>query len=374
MRNMDNLRLNIEELVLLKSKPVEYIEEVLIKSYSHNPYLAQMPYDRNTRNPYKMCARWMALDEYEDDLKKTIADLNQEFDESMNLFKDSKDELEELESERTYIEGELEKDSREEARFEGNRIDWEGDLKTEKEKLMDGAMEHSLMDLEVVGYDPVLEEFVDEGFTEEELWENYEYDDEGYMLGIGGQYVNETWDKPLREIQESLNENDGICTSENSQAIDEYIAKLESLPISDNNSRALRFREDAIWELRQAQANTPEEAPQLPESNIKDLQERLNKVDAEMEYTYKIRDQSKRDMINSKKSVHERNVALYEVANEKQNCAEIFSETSGSRESIDDYISTVDFEQYLNDDRTVKEDFLDAQRQVALDNGDPWYE
>ena len=365
MRENKNFKMNIEELVLLKSKPVDYIEDLLLKSYSHKPYLAQMPYDRNTRNPYKMCARYMALDEYEDDLKKTIEDLNQEFDEAMNLFKDSKDELEELESERTYIEGELEKASKEEARFERNQINWEGDLEKEKMKMMESAYLDSLMDMEVVGYDPNLDDFPDDDVI----------DDYGEWTDTPiGQYMKETWDEPLLEIENSLKELEGICSPQTSQAIDEYIAKLESLPINDNNSRALRFREDAIWELRQAQANTPEESPKSPESNIKDLQERLNKVDAEMEHTYKIRDQSKKDMINSKKSVHERNVALYEVANEKQNCADIFMEYSGSQWGIESYLESTDFEVYLNEDGTVKQDFLDDMKEDTLSRGETWYE
>ena len=96
MRNIGNLKLNIKELALLKSKPVEYIEEVLIKSYSHKPYLAQMPYDRNTRNPYKMCARWMALDEYEDDLMKQIEDLDEQCEKAIDNYINSKDQLDQL--------------------------------------------------------------------------------------------------------------------------------------------------------------------------------------------------------------------------------------------------------------------------------------
>ena len=361
---MDNLRLNIRELVLLKSKPVDYIEDLLLKSYSHKPYLAQMPYDRNTRNPYKMCARYMALDEYEHDLRTDIEDLNQEFDEAMNLFKDSKAKLEDLEEEKASLKEEIEKNSKDLSRFERNQIDWEGDLEKEKMKMMESAYLDSLMDIEVVGYDPNLDDFPDDG----DVFDGYG----GWADTPMGQYMKETWDEPLLEIEDSLKELEGICSPQTSQLIDDYIAKLESLPINENNIRAMNMREDAIWELRQLQANTPEEAPKVPGYNLVDLESRLDDVNFDIEVAQGVKKQSKKDMINSKKSVHERNVALYEVANEKQNCADIFSESSDM--GIDDYIASVDFEQFLNDDRTVKEDFLDTQRQVALDNGDPWFE
>ena len=288
--------------------------------------------------------------------------------------------MKELEPEITHLEEELDYAMRRKIRLADDSIDWDNDLKTEKEQVMDNAMERTLMDLEVVGYDPVLEEFVDEGFTEEELWENYEFDNEGYRLGIGGQYVNETWDKPLREIQESLNENGGICTPETSQAIEEYISKLESLPINPENETANYWRESAIWSLKQAQANSPDDVPAMPESAYYDeILARKDNAESEWASAEERRDEAKHTMINSKKKVHERNVALYETVNEKQNCADVFEETKGNafanpNENIDSYIERTDFKQYLNKDGTVNDKAISKMEEDIYNDVVGWEE
>lgn len=366
MRENKNLKMNIEELVLLKSKPVDYIEDLLLKSYSHKPYLAQMPYDRNTRNPYKMCARYMALDEYEDDLFKEIGELEDQYDDSIEEYFEASDNFDKLKKEyneskwkykyeKYYDEWTIDWDSLDNEKMTDAERDYI--LQQKKNDLNDWASDHLLMDGGVAMYDPVLDE-LGKDFSDKEMWTSY-------ADGIGDEYIMDTWQLPLSEAIDFTMET-GYCDEAHSKLIDDYISKLESLPIPEG-SGSYKQREEGIYILRQIQSNSKTEAPSpLPKESETLL---INLGNAE-----RIKDDSKREAINLKRSVHERNVALYEVANEKQNCEDIFSETSGSRESIDDYLSSVDFEQYLNDDRTVKQDFLDAQRQVALDNGDPWFE
>ena len=359
MRNIGNLRLNIKELVLLKSKPVDYIEDLLLKSYSHKPYLAKMPYDRNTRNPYKMCARYMALDEYEDDLKKTIVDLNQEFSECT-------ERLYETLGYKEILQEDLKEAQEKYAQESTTYLDFSnGDLQEQKQGLADLVKDRLLMDGGVTFHDEGYDQFDLE--SEEEDWVmNWE-------TAPSYQYFDENWITPLDDCLDFVEET-GYCDDAHSKMIDDYIEKLEGLgiDISDVNedtphySDAYRLK-TGIDMLRELQANKKSDI-QIPQNEeIKNLKDDIKIANEEIE-------NSKKEMRNLKKQVHERNVALYEVANEKQNCADIFSETSGSRENIEDYLSSVDFEQYLNDDRTVKADFLDAQRQVALDNGDPWYE
>lgn len=365
MRNIGNLKLNIKELALLKSKPVEYIEEVLIKSYSHKPYLAQMPYDRNTRNPYKMCARWMALDEYEDDLMKQIEDLDEQCEKAIDNYINSKDQLDQLiHEDLPNARADINSDIGE----YGIDVNWDGVeyasdvdeyLQSEKERVRENLVDTIFMDDKFPAHSDVYQDLV-------ELDPDFEED------GLVDTYVKENWLDPYLDAT-SFVEVSGHCNAEDKQKIDDFISQLESLNISpnsidDSGTPLVEQREKIINSLRQLQANSVDE---IPESDLyqkrEDLERRRDVLERDVE-------NYKREVINTKKSVHERNVALYEVANEKQNCADIFSETSGTRENIEEYVGSVDFEQYLNDDRTVKADFLDAQRQVALDNGDPWYE
>ena len=90
----DYLSLNIKDIVLLKQYPQIFIEKKLVikptKSYSHKPYLADMPYDRNSRHPLKMCARYIALGKYEEKLKSDIKDIDKEFADAIKDYDKSK--------------------------------------------------------------------------------------------------------------------------------------------------------------------------------------------------------------------------------------------------------------------------------------------
>lgn len=330
MRNMDNLRLNIKELVLLKSKPVDYIEDLLLKSYSHKPYLAQMPYDRNTRNPYKMCARYIALEEYEKDLKDEIDDLNMKFSYSLNYHSKCKKKL--VEANEEYEE-------------------LDENVRKEKEELSEFALDRLFLDGGVAMYDNAMEQFDDDDWTVPENSPSY-------------QYFEKEWVTPLEEVL-SFTEKTGYCDKKHSDQIDAYIERLESLDIPERSELWSGWvrRETGIEYLRQIQSN----------KTFDDAQNKVN--DAENELI-----NAKKDMSSIKRRNHERNVALYEVANEKLNCSDVFDDAKlkGNNKNplptIEEYIDMSDIKQSLNKDGTVKEDFLDAQRQVALDNGDPWYE
>ena len=82
-------------------------------------------------------------------------------------------------------------------------------------------------------------------------------------------------------------------------------------------------------------------------------------------------DEAKRNVTDSRKNIsnikrrsHERNVALYEVANEKLNCSDIFDEAqlNGSNSNplpnIEEYGNMINIHSHLNDDGTVDETFL----------------
>ena len=57
MKYKSNTTLNIKELVLLKQYPEEYYEQEFLKTYSHLPHLADLPYDRRTQDPDKLQER-----------------------------------------------------------------------------------------------------------------------------------------------------------------------------------------------------------------------------------------------------------------------------------------------------------------------------
>lgn len=409
--NRETRILKIKELVLLKTQPEEYYKQFpdrrpealfpqtrragfgIMKSYSHKPYLAKMPYDRNSRNPYKMVARYHALEKYEATLKEDIDGFNKEFKDAMNLFHDCNAAMEENESAISYYEGELEGAEQESSKFDKYSIDWdEGrSLYEQKDDLLEYASENVLLDAEVAGNDPVVQEMHDEleenGFSDDEIddlmWTDgngREDDNAGHFVGLAGDYISQVYDDPLREIRQSLKENDGICTPETSQAIDDYIAKLEALDIGYEGN--IDRRDKAIWQLRQLQANSPDEVPTLGTSeDVKKMQEALDKEWADWENTKKVRDQAKKDMINSKRKVHERNVALYEVANEKQNCSDVFDAEAGYYQSnsekgyigIKDYIDNVygNLDDDLNSDGTYKKEVWSQLEEISRDMGYP---
>ena len=384
MKNNEPEVLSIKDIVLLKQYPEEYYRKYLDyeyerlssqrirrggtrrKSYSHKPYLANMPYDRNTRDPYKMCARYMALSEYEKTLKQDIENFDGEFDIAVKTFKDARDEMKELESEASYLDGEIDKAVISEDRFEKDQIDWDADLKTEKQHMMNSTYEYALgLDYAVMLNDPAFNDF-DMGEYGENLTDDY---GEWVMDEPAGRYGYEVWDKPLRDIEDSIKDLDGICSPQTSQAIDKYISQLEALPIKEN-TWAYDSRERAIWELRQLQANTSEEWESskrelMPNSTVNELIDKKDEVWEKWDVARGVQHEAKKDMIEAKKKSHERNVALYETVNEKQNCADVFEETKGNafanpNENIDSYIDRTNFKQYLNKDGTVNEKAIRA--------------
>ena len=387
--NEKDIILNIQEISFIKSKPTEYIYNILSKSYSHKPYLAKMPYDRHTKNPFKMCARYIALDDYEKELKKEIDGFNKEFEGAMKTFQDSADTMDRLKVEKEKLEKELRGSEVEDKIWSLNEMDWDKDLAEEKDSMIDSALDNVLMDAEVAGQDPMLDEIWDSlkdtGLSDDEVYAMFwrdengnDFDDAGHFLGLGGQYISEVYDDPLRGIRAELRESDGICSSKLSQEIDEYINKLEALDIKDD--RLADRRDRAIFNLRQAQANTPEEAPPRPPSQTQEIRLRLGEALNGLDETNANYEKSKKDMVNAKRKCHERNVALYEVANEKQNCAEIFDNNSeygspsNKQIAIENYIKDENFRQYLNKDGTVQASALESWKTEALENGKTWYE
>lgn len=367
MRDNKTLVLNIDDIVLLKQYPELYLKkfskQIRTKSYSHKPYLANMPYDRNTRDPYKMCARYMALSEYEKTLKQEIENFDGEFEIAVKTFKDARDEMKELESEANYLDGEIDKAERLDSRFEKNQIDWDANIASEKRHMFYDAYEDSLgLDYVMMFQDPAFDD-LDIGELGEKLTDEY---GQWVMDEPAGRYGYEVWDKPLRDIEDSINDLDGICSPATSRAIDDYIAQLEALPIESESLQ--RQRTEAIWELRQLQANTAEEWDSMKQdlmsnsqaSQVNELKARKDDVWEKWDVARGVQHEAKKDMIEAKKKSHERNVALYETVNEKQNCADVFEETKGNafanpNENIDSYIDRTDFKQYLNKDGTVND-------------------
>lgn len=68
------MKLNIKDIALLKSNPLEYYK----KSYSHKPHLAGLPYDLNTNDPDKLKERLKACKDGLKEAEKELKDL-QEF-------------------------------------------------------------------------------------------------------------------------------------------------------------------------------------------------------------------------------------------------------------------------------------------------------
>lgn len=327
--NRNNLTLNIGDIVLLKQYPQIFIEKKLAikttKSYSHKPYLADMPYDRNSRHPLKMCARYIALGKYEEKLKSDIKDIDKEFADAIKDYDKSKKELVEANTKFKEVDETIQK---------------------EKEDLSELAIDRLFMDGGVALYDDAFDQFSDE---DEDDWVS------NWDTSPSYQYFENEWVKPLDEIL-SFTEKTGYCDEAHSQMIDDYIAKLESLDIStdgvDVNDPTQWYRggyrlKTGINMLKQIQSNDKFDSAK---SGLDEAKRNLT--------------DSRKNISNIKRRSHERNVALYEVANEKLNCSDVFDEAqlNGSNSNplpnIEEYSNMINIYPHLNRDGTVDETFL----------------
>ena len=100
-----NLTLNIRELVLLKQYPEEYYEQELLKTYSHLPHLADLPYDRRTQDPDKLQERLDAIDEKLEEEYTNINKLKKEV-------KQNKKDLKEATSKKKHAQKQYEKEEK----------------------------------------------------------------------------------------------------------------------------------------------------------------------------------------------------------------------------------------------------------------------
>ena len=317
----ENITLNIKELVLLKTYPEDYFKRLLTKSYSHKPYLADMPYDRNTRHPLKMCARYIALGEYEQELKDEIKSIDNEFTDALADYDNSKKELIKANNELKETDQQIQK---------------------EKERLGEIALDRLFLDGGVALYDDAFAQFDTLGENDDWVtnWEN----------SPSYQYFDSNWVEPLQNIL-SFTGKTGYCDKVHSDMIDDYIERLEALDIQkqDESWSGWVRREEGIEYLRQIQDN-----------------QKFNDAEAQLEDAKKNVVDSRKKMSDIKRKNHEKNVELYEIANEKLNCSDIFDEaqlngnSSNPLPNIEEYSNMINIYPNLNRDGTVDKIFLES--------------
>ena len=374
--------LSIRKLALLKNNPQEYYEQYpeekpriilsskdnLTKSYSHMPYLAKMPYDRNSRHPLKMCARYMALEEYEKDLKGQIEGFNKEFADAQDNYKRTKEYVDELEKEKETLH-EREIDAQQEywdGLSDANPSGIKGFLESEAHTLMFGDEDHFINNI-MEGYD--LYETL--GDAELETWYNNKY----------------------REFEEAFefmhgSEETGYVTEEYAGKIDNLINDVKNAYVETPSEE--KTQQQIIENLEKIKDNTgysPDNKYPSFEEKYPDLIEEINQNREDLKIGRVEMDISKKQMSGAKKKAHERNVALYEVANEKQNCKEVFDDgdimgnENNPYPSIEEYIEMTGVKSHLNKDGTIQQDFLEeydrnvydgmSQNEYALEHNIP---
>ena len=84
------MKLNIKDIALLKSNPLEYYK----KSYSHKPHLAGLPYDLNTNDPDKLKERLKACEDGLKEAEKELKDL-QDFKDNVESVEQYNKEIQE---------------------------------------------------------------------------------------------------------------------------------------------------------------------------------------------------------------------------------------------------------------------------------------
>lgn len=347
---MKTLTLTIKDIALIKNNPKEYYESYAIKSYSHKPHLAVLPYDHNTKNELKMCARYYACDQLEKQVKKDVDDLNEKFEKHIKDYMQHTGEQVKAEFEVEKAERHLDDMQDEERQSREQKAQTERDLTN---KL-----------------------FGDDGFITESLKVKYETED-----SYDFEKMDTEQDKVLHDFLDgTIFLHDGNeCYPECQTDIDKVIDYLENDIEYDPTLTTSEVREldtekrDLINSLNSLKDNTATDNTAKANQELDDAEEKLYLVQSELEW-------DKRRITETKADLHNNNVKLYDIANEKQNCADVWDDAVGISfpDSIDEYIyETVgekSFKEQLNSDGTFKQDFLNQMQEVAEDNGFPWYE
>ena len=308
----DYLTLNIGDIVLLKQYPEMFIEKKLIinstKSYSHKPHLAGLPYDHNTKNEYKMCARYYACDQLEKQVKKDVDDLNEKFEKHIKDYMAHSGEEVKAEFEVEKAERHLEdlQDEERQSREEKSKI--ERDLTNRL--------------------------FGDDGFISESLSVKYETED-----SYDFDKIDTEEDKVLNDFLDgtSFLHDGNECYPECQTDIDKVIDYLENDIEYDPTLTTSEVREldaekrDIINSLNSLKDNTATDNTAQAKQELDDAEEKLYQVQSELEW-------DKRWITETKADLHNNNVQLYDLANEKQNCSDVVDRMGDGIQTIDSYI------------------------------------
>ena len=357
--NRQHKTLNIRKLALLKNNPEQYYQKYpdekpnifasSIKSYSHKPYLAKMPYDRNSRHPLKMCARYMALEEYEKELKDTVKGFNQEFADAQDNYNRTKEYVDELQKDYDKLREDLKETHK---AYDEAKSSFDYTISGEKMR---------------EGYDEISDILFGDGDETPSLLEE---------LGMGN---DSTFMADMEmNLDDAMNflhgpNATGYCDEEHAKKIDAYIQDIKDLDVASVEEKELQ--EYVIEKLEYVKDNSGYEEPFLvgkddhgPFPTFEDLNkssmDELSQLGEDLRIAKEEVDISKKQMSGAKKKAHERNVALYEVANEKQNCEDIFDDAGilgdadNQMPSIDEYIKMTDLKSHVDKDGTVKDDYL----------------
>ena len=95
------MELNIKDIALLKTNSKAYYRKYLkeSKSYSHKPYLADLPYDRRSTNPEELQERIDEIDKRVDENKEKIELATREKDRFASLIEQQKEDIRKAEEE-----------------------------------------------------------------------------------------------------------------------------------------------------------------------------------------------------------------------------------------------------------------------------------
>lgn len=336
-----NLTLKIKDLALLKSQPIEYyrreykwdektpVNISLNKSYSHKPALQNLPYDRNSKNPDKMCARYLACKELEEYTLKNLSTLKDfELRESLDVLRKEKEELDAMKREH------------EEHQKIYDRIETENKLRLEEKldevkQIMDGFDEYS---------------------------KRLPNDINGKILNIKKEvfgdndaFITEEQQKYLNDLANDLDDwierggfldERGFLTPQGDEisALGTYIRDLGS---NRENERLLQLRA---------------RPPYVTEKDLESENFNIEMKVADVK-------EAKRECQRQKDSIHKLTTQLLDVVDEEMNCVDVFEKSTGGVyadvtpvQDIEKYINNYKIKDQLNKDGTLKESYINRDK------------
>ena len=318
--------LNIKDLALLKTNPQEYYR----KSYSHKPHLQRLPYDRNSKNPLKISARYLACKELEEEIYKNLSTLkDSELKKSLEVLRKEQMELDTLKREH------------DKHRKIYDNIEFENKLRLEDRM---GEVKH-----------------IEEGV--EDYGDLMPNDINGKILNIkkevfgdGDAFVEDNQKEYLNNLASDLDDwimDSGRFIDENGDLTpqgDELSALVQDIRDLGDNSNLQR-----LLQLRAA-------PPYVTENDLQREQ-----LDIEMKVSNV--KEAKREAQRTKDSVHKLTTELLDVVDEEMNCVDVFERETGGVyavdtpvEDIERYIQNKDIRNKINSDGTIKDSVLARDR------------